>query len=148
VNEEAAMDDVDLDRFVEAQRHDYEPALAELKAGRKRGHWIWYVLPQLRGLGSSQMSYRFGIDGIEEARAYLAHPVLGPRIRECARVIAASATPSADAFFGYPDNLKVRSSMTLFLRADPGESAFRAVIDRFYGGRPDARTDEMLGTGR
>jgi uncharacterized protein (DUF1810 family) len=147
VSEEAIMDGFDLDRFVEAQRLDFEPALAELEAGRKRGHWIWYVLPQLRGLGSSPMSYRFGIDGIEEARAYLAHPVLGPRIRECARVIAASATSSADAFFGYPDNLKVRSSMTLFMRADPEEPAFRAVIDRFYGGRPDARTDEMLGTG-
>lgn len=144
---DGAADVFDLERFVEAQRGAYEPALAELVRGRKTGHWIWYILPQLRGLGSSPLSWRYGVASLAEARVYLAHPLLGPRIRECARVIAASATPSADAYFGYPDNLKVRSSMTLFMRADPDEPAFCAVLDRYYGGRPDRRTDEMLGTG-
>lgn len=139
------MDAFDLDRFVTAQRHDYESALAELRRGRKTGHWIWYILPQLRGLGSSPMAWSYGLVSLDEARAYLAHPVLGPRIRECAAVIAASTTSSADVYFGDPDNLKVRSSMTLFMRADPDEPAFRAVIDRYYDGVQDARTDAMLG---
>jgi len=139
------VDDIGLERFVIAQQRDYEQALAELRAGAKRTHWIWYVLPQLRGLGSSPMAQRYGISSLDEARAYLAHPVLGPRIRECAAVIAASATTTADAYFGYPDDRKVRSSITLFMRADPDEPAFRAVIDRYYGGRPEPRTDEMLG---
>ena len=143
----ATADPFDLQRFVAAQRDVYPSAVEELRAGRKRGHWIWYVLPQLRGLGQSPMSWTYGITSLEEARAYLAHPVLGPRIRECAAVIAASGTERADAYFGYPDDRKVRSSMTLFLRADPGEPSFRAVLDRFYGGRPDPRTDDMLGTG-
>jgi uncharacterized protein (DUF1810 family) len=142
-----AQDPFDLERFVTAQRQDYGLALAELRRGRKTGHWIWYILPQLRGLGSSPLAWSYGLTGLDEARAYLAHPVLGPRIRECAAVIAASATSSADAYFGYPDTLKVRSSMTLFMRADPDEPAFRAVIDRYYGGRPDPRTDEVLGPG-
>jgi uncharacterized protein (DUF1810 family) len=140
-------DAFDLERFVHAQQHDYDQALAELRAGRKRSHWIWYVLPQLRGIGSSPMSREYGLVSLDEARAYLAHPVLGPRIRECAAVIAASATMSADPYFGYPDRLKVRSSMTLFMRADPEERAFRAVLERYYGGRPDPHTDLMLGTG-
>jgi len=139
------VDDIGLERFVIAQQRDYEQALAELRAGAKRTHWIWYVLPQLRGLGSSPMAQRYGISSLDEARAYLAHPVLGPRIRECAALIAASATTTADAYFGYPDDRKVRSSITLFMRADPDEPAFRAVIDRYYGGRPEPRTDEMLG---
>jgi uncharacterized protein (DUF1810 family) len=138
-------DPFDLERFVRAQVGDYERAIDELRSGRKRGHWIWYVLPQLRGLGQSSMSWQYGIVSLEEARAYLEHPVLGPRIRECARAIAASPAPSADAYFGYPDDRKVRSSMTLFLRADPDEPAFGAVLTRYYGGRPDPRTDEMLG---
>lgn len=140
------MDD-DLERFVIAQLRDYEPALAELRRGRKTGHWIWYILPQLRGLGSSPMAWTYGLASLDEARAYLAHPVLGPRIRECAAVIAASATLSADAYFGYPDNLKVRSSMTLFRRADPADPVFGAVLDRYYGGHPDPKTDDMLGPG-
>ena len=129
----------------DAQRTDYEPALGELRAGRKTGHWIWYILPQLRGLGRSEFARFYGIASLDEARAYLAHPVLGPRIRECASVIAASRTATAYDFFASPDDMKVRSSMTLFMRADPGEPAFRAVIDRYYGGRVDPRTDEMLG---
>jgi uncharacterized protein (DUF1810 family) len=148
VTSEPAPDALGPERFVAAQRRDYEAALAELRAGRKRTHWIWYVLPQLRGLGSSPMAHAYGLASLAEARAYLEHPVLGPRIRECAAVIATSPPPTADAYFGYPDTLKVRSSMTLFMRADPEEPAFRAVLDRYYGGRPDARTDEMLGIGR
>jgi uncharacterized protein (DUF1810 family) len=145
MSEGSTPDPFDLARFVAAQQHDYDLALAELVRGRKTGHWIWYILPQLRGLGSSPLSWHYGITSIDEARAYLAHPVLGPRIRECSRMIAASATSSADAYFGYPDNLKVRSSMSLFMRADPEEPAFRAVLDRYYRGRPDPRTDELLG---
>lgn len=138
-------DPFDLQRFVTAQRDVYQSAIGELRAGRKRGHWIWFVLPQLRGLGQSSMSWQYGITSLAEARAYLAHPVLGPRIRECARLIAASAARTADAYFGYPDDRKVRSSMTLFLRADPMEPAFQAVLDRYYGGRPDPQTDDLLG---
>ena len=138
-------DPFDLQRFVTAQRDVYQSAIGELRAGRKRGHWIWFVLPQLRGLGQSSMSWQYGIASLAEARAYLAHPVLGPRIRECARLIAASAARTADAYFGYPDDRKVRSSMTLFLRADPMEPAFQAVLDRYYGGRPDPQTDDLLG---
>ncbi len=138
-------DVLDLERFVAAQQRDYEQALAELRAGAKRTHWIWYVLPQLRGLGSSPFALQYGIASLDEARAYLAHPVLGPRVRECAAVIAASRTATAYDYFHAPDDMKVRSSMTLFMRADPDEPAFRAVIDRYYDGRPDPRTDEMLG---
>ncbi len=136
-----------LQRFVTAQQRDYAHALAELQAGRKTTHWIWYVLPQLLGLGQIPMSWQYGITSLAEARSYLAHPVLVPRIRECAAVIAASGTGSADAYFGYPDDRKVRSCMTLFLRADPGERSFQDVLDRYYDGRPDPRTDELLGSG-
>lgn len=143
-----AGDPFDLERFVTMQRTDYLPALRELQAGRKQGHWIWYILPQLAGLGSSSWSRTYAIASLDEARAYLAHPVLGPRIRECARVIAASSTPTALAYFGSPDDRKVRSSMTLFMRADPSEPAFRAVLDRYYEGRPDSLTDGMLAAAR
>lgn len=135
----------DLDRFVDAQENAYATALAELRAGSKRSHWIWFVFPQLRGLGRSATAQRFGIESLDEARAYLAHPVLGPRLRECAEVLATHAGRSATEILGYPDDLKVRSSMTLFARAADDAGPFRAVLDAFYGGNEDQATVDLLG---
>ena len=140
-------DDFDLERFVAAQDGVYDGALAELRAGRKTGHWIWFVFPQVAGLGRSEMSRIYAIGSLAEARAYLAHPVLGPRLRECVAALLATHGRSADEMLGSIDAVKLRSSMTLFLRADPDEPAFRAVLDRFYDGRPDAATDAILGSG-
>ena len=137
--------DFDLERFVAAQDGVFDGALAELRAGRKTGHWIWFVFPQVAGLGRSEMSRIYAIGSLAEARAYLAHPVLGPRLRESVAAVLATRGRSADQMLGSIDAVKLRSSMTLFLRADPDEPAFRAVIDRFYGGRPDAATDAILG---
>lgn len=134
----------DLERFVEAQDGVYEYALDELRRGRKTRHWMWYVFPQVAGLGHSAMSQRYAIGSIDEARAYLAHPVLGARLRECAAVVAA-APAGAEAIFGGIDAVKLRSSMTLFARADPDEPAFQAVLDRHFAGAADPRTDELLG---
>jgi len=134
----------DLERFVEAQEGVYEYALDELRRGRKTRHWMWYVFPQLAGLGHSAMSQRYAIGSLDEARAYLAHPVLGARLRECAAVVAA-APPGAEAIFGGIDAVKLRSSMTLFARADPDEPVFQAVLDRHFAGAADPRTDELLG---
>ena len=141
------MDDShDLQRFLDAQGGgSYDAALGELRAGRKRGHWIWYVLPQLRGLGASPTSQRYGIAGLGEARAYLAHPVLGERLRECAAVLAGLPGDDPVEVLGSVDALKVRSSMTLFSRAAPGEPVFREVLERFYGGTEDPLTLRALG---
>lgn len=122
----------------------YASALAELKAGRKRSHWIWFVFPQLRGLGFSAMSERYGISGLAEARAYLAHPVLGPRLRECVTAMLTHAGMSADAILGDVDALKFRSCLTLFAEADPSESLFTDALARFFGGERDARTVTTL----
>lgn len=135
----------DFERFVTAQDEAYAGALRELQAGRKSGHWIWFVFPQLTGLGRSDMSRFYAISSLDEARAYLAHPVLGPRLRECARTVLAIRDRTADAIFGSIDAMKVRSSMTLFARAAPDEDLFREVLERYFGGRPDPRTDELLG---
>ena len=143
----AAGDPFDLDRFVRAQAGTIAGALAELRAGRKSGHWIWYVFPQLTGLGRSPLAREYGISGIEEARAYLAHPVLRARLVECAGALLIHSDRTADQVLGEVDAMKVRSSMTLFHRADPGEPSFRAVLDRSYGGIPDPRTDELLQAG-
>jgi uncharacterized protein (DUF1810 family) len=135
----------DLEGFVEAQSGVFEGAVDELRRGRKVGHWIWFIFPQLVGLGRSPTSQRSALRSLAEARAYLAHPLLGPRLRECAEVLlAAPQGRSAIDIFGELDALKVRSSMTLFHRAAPEERLFRAVLDRFYDGRPDERTDELL----
>jgi uncharacterized protein (DUF1810 family) len=135
----------DLERFVEAQHGVYEGVLRELRAGRKTGHWIWFIFPQLAGLGRSEMSRFYGIASLDEARAYLDHPVLGPRLRECVSAVLATLGASADQIFGSLDALKVRSSMTLFHRAAPDEPLFVEVLERFYGGVADAATDSMLG---
>ena len=139
-------DDFDLERFVAAQDGVYDGALAELRAGRKTGHWIWFVFPQVAGLGRSGMSRIYALGSLAEARAYLAHRVLRPRLRESVAALLATHGRSADEMLGSIDAVKLRSSMTLFLRADPDEPAFRAVLDRFYDGRPDAATDAILGS--
>jgi uncharacterized protein (DUF1810 family) len=141
-------DPFDLQRFVDAQDRVYESVLGELRSGHKRGHWIWFIFPQLRGLGRSPTADHYGISSLAEARAYLEHTVLGPRLRECARLVVCIEGASAGDVFGSPDDLKVRSSMTLFVRAadDPDVRAeFRAVLDRFYAGAEDPLTVTALG---
>jgi uncharacterized protein (DUF1810 family) len=133
-----------LARFVTAQDGVYERALAELRAGRKHSHWMWFVFPQLSGLGVSATSRHYAIASLAEARDYLAHPVLGARLRECAAVVAASGAPTAEDLLGGIDAVKLRSSMTLFHRADPDDPTFPAVLDKYFEGRPDDATDERL----
>ncbi|MHB8961188.1 MAG: DUF1810 domain-containing protein [Candidatus Limnocylindrales bacterium] len=140
------MDPFDLNRFVEAQRGDYDGTLRELRAARKTGHWMWFVFPQVAGLGETWTSQHYAIRSLDEARAYLAHPVLGPRLLECAEaVLAAPRGATAESIFGSIDAMKLRSSMTLFLRAAPEEPRWQQVLDRFYGGIADSRTDELTG---
>jgi uncharacterized protein (DUF1810 family) len=134
----------DLEHFVAAQDGVYPSAVAELRAGRKTSHWMWFVFPQLAGLGRSEMSRRYAIRSLDEARAYLSHPVLGPRLRECAHILLAAPTTSAEAIFGSVDAVKLRSSMTLFMRAAPSEALFAQVLERFFGGSADSATDEIL----
>jgi uncharacterized protein (DUF1810 family) len=134
----------DLDKFVSAQEGVYQGALAELRAGRKTGHWIWFVFPQVAGLGRSEMSHYYAIGSIAEARAYLDHPVLGARLRECAEAVLATHGRSAEEMLGSIDAVKLRSSMTLFHRAAPDEPVFREVLERFYEGRADEATDTIL----
>jgi uncharacterized protein (DUF1810 family) len=133
----------DLDRFVSAQASVYPSALSELTAGRKRTHWMWFIFPQIAGLGSSPAAQRYAIASLDEARAYLAHPVLGPRLRECADALLAVDGKSAEEILGYPDDLKLRSSMTLFARAADDPDVFEAVLERYYDG-PDPRTLALL----
>ncbi|MFN2560118.1 MAG: DUF1810 domain-containing protein [Jatrophihabitans sp.] len=138
-------DPFDLSRFVAAQdaAGTYDRALAELRQGRKTSHWMWFVFPQVAGLGRSATSRRYAISSLDEARAYLRHPLLGPRLRECATVVAA-APPGAEAIFGSIDAQKLQSSMTLFLRAAPDEAVFAQVLQRHFGGRPDPTTDGLV----
>lgn len=138
-------DDTDLERFVRAQAPVYEQVLAELRAGRKRSHWMWFVFPQLRGLGHSDMAWRYGIGGLEEARAYLAHPLLGPRLHECLRLVLATSGTAEDVL-GPVDAVKLRSCATLFDTAAEGNPDARAVLDRWWRGEPDPRTRELLGS--
>jgi len=134
----------DLTRFLDAQDGTYATALAELRAGAKRTHWIWFVFPQLRGLGRSATAEHFGIVSLAEAQAYLAHPVLGARLLECSQALIAHRGRSARDILGVPDDLKVRSSMTLFARAG-GPPVCAQVLDAFYDGREDAATLDLLG---
>ncbi len=135
----------DLQRFVDAQAHTYDQALAELRAGRKRTHWMWFVLPQLGGLGRSAMAQRFGLRDLDEARAYLAHPVLGRRLVECARALTALDTADpVEVMGGTTDAMKLRSSMTLFALAAPDEPVFREVLDHYFGGALDEGTTSRL----
>jgi uncharacterized protein (DUF1810 family) len=134
-----------LQRFVDAQAPVYDAVLAELRAGAKRSHWIWFIFPQLQGLGRSPTAARFAISSLAEAQAYLDHDVLGPRLRECTRLVNAIEGSSVDEIFGWPDNLKVRSSMTLFARATNDNAEFVELLDKFYGGEEDPATVERLG---
>jgi uncharacterized protein (DUF1810 family) len=134
----------DLNRFLIEQQHIYGGVLEELRRGRKTGHWIWYIFPQLAGLGRSQMSRDFAIGSLDEARAYLAHPVLGSHLRECAEALLSIEGRSAEEILGSVDAMKVRSCMTLFHRAAPDEPVFTQVLDRFYGGVADSATDDLL----
>jgi uncharacterized protein (DUF1810 family) len=133
-------DPYELSRFVQAQDGVYDDAVAELRAGRKRSHWMWFVFPQIAGLGRSWAAQRFAIGSLDEARAYLQHPVLGPRLLDCADVLLADGEHTATGIFGELDAMKLRSSMTLFQLAAPQESVFGRVIDRFFEGAPDAET--------
>jgi uncharacterized protein (DUF1810 family) len=133
-----------LERFVREQEPGYDQVLAELRHGRKSSHWIWFIFPQIAGLGRSAMSQHFAIGSLDEARAYLEHPVLGTRLRECVGLLLAVKGRSADEIFGSLDAMKVRSSMTLFHRAAPDEPEFRLVLERFYDGITDSSTDERL----
>lgn len=138
-----------LERFLEAQRPVMDSVRAELAAGRKRTHWMWFVFPQIRGLGHSPTAQRYAIDSLAEADAYLQHPVLGARLRECTRLVCAAPQRTLEEIFGYPDNLKFRSCMTLFAAAAgerPEDRIFRTALDRYFGGREDPRTLELLRT--
>lgn len=134
----------DLQRFVDAQAATYAAALAELKAGRKRSHWMWFVFPQIAGLGLSPTAQRYAISGLDEARAYLAHPLLGPRLRACVAAVNSVEGRTAHEIFGSPDDLKLRSSLTLFAEAADDKADFREALDRYYGGQPDPATLRLL----
>jgi len=138
----------DLERFVVAQRRVYDDVVAELRAGRKASHWMWFAFPQVAGLGRSGTSRQFAIGSLDEARAYLDHPILGPRLRACAGLVLAVPGRSAEDIFGGIDAVKLRSSMTLFHRAAPDEAVFKEVLEQFYGGATDDATDAILGAGR
>jgi uncharacterized protein (DUF1810 family) len=137
-------DPFDLDRFVQAQADDYKSALAEIAAGRKVSHWMWYIFPQLAGLGFSPLANRYAIRSLEEARAYLAHPLLGPRLVACAEAAVGVEGRTANDIFGFPDDLKLRSCATLFAAASPPGSAFERVLAKFYRGERDERTLALL----
>jgi uncharacterized protein (DUF1810 family) len=139
-------DPFDLRRFVAAQDADdtYDQATTELRRGRKTGHWMWFVFPQIVGLGQSQTSRKFAISSLAEARAYLAHPVLGPRLIECATIVAQMQGRTAEQVFGGLDAKKLHSSVTLFLRAAPGEAVFGTVLARYFDGLPDPATDQLI----
>lgn len=142
----AADDPYDLQRFVEAQDAGgtYDRALAELRTGRKVSHWMWFVFPQVAGLGRSPAAQQYGISGLEEAKAYLAHPVLGPRLVAAARALLEGEAEDPVAVLGETDAMKLRSSMTLFTVADAGQTEFAAVLARYFDGRPDPATEERL----
>ena len=135
-----------VERFVLAQddREIFAQALAEMHAGRKTSHWMWFVFPQVEGLGRSAIARNCALAGLEEARDYLGHPVLGPRLRQCCEAVLAVEDASAEQVFGSVDAMKLRSSMTLFARAAPDEPLFGEVLEKFFGGRADAATDELL----
>lgn len=141
------MDDpYDLSRFTAAQDagQTYQQATAELRRGRKTGHWMWFVFPQIAGLGYSPTARAYAITSLAEARAYLAHPVLGPRLAECAATLAGVSGRTAEQIFGEVDALKLRSSMTLFMHADPGQPVFGQVLEQYFDGIPDSATEQRI----
>jgi uncharacterized protein (DUF1810 family) len=141
-----AEDPYDLQRFVTAQDAGgtYQRAVAELRGGRKNSHWMWFVFPQIVGLGYSPAAQTYAITSLAEARAYLAHPVLGARLVECAAILTGVSGRTAEQIFGEVDAMKLRSSMTLFMRAAPDEPVFRQVLDQYFGGMPDSATEQRI----
>jgi uncharacterized protein (DUF1810 family) len=133
-------DNYNFQRFVDAQAPVFDRVLAELHAGRKRSHWMWFIFPQIAGLGSSDMARAFAISGRAEAAAYLQHEVLGPRLRQCTDLVNRISGSTLDAIFGYPDDLKFHSSVTLFAQVAPTELVFQTALDRYFAGQPDAAT--------
>ncbi len=134
----------DLQRFLDAQQSTYETALAEIQNGRKRSHWMWFIFPQLQGLGLSETARFYAIRDAREAAAYMAHPVLGPRLETISGALLALDSADATRIFGSPDDIKLRSSMTLFQAVPGAPGVFGRVLDRFYGGQPDAKTLALL----
>ena len=134
-----------LSRFLPAQENSYEQALSEIRSGRKRTHWMWYIFPQLDGLAYSSTAKHYAIKSIEEARAYLNHPLLGPRLLECAEVAVRVEGQSARAIFGSPDDLKLKSCATLFACVSPSSSVFQRLLEKYFEGEPDGKTLELLG---
>ena len=137
-------DPFDLGRFVNVQAGIYPEVLAELRAGRKHSHWIWFIFPQMKGLGHSSYANFYGIGSLAEAAAYAGHPVLGPRLEECTQLVLAVRGRTIESILGSPDDLKFRSSMTLFHRAAPENPLFLAVLEKYFGGKPDPLTLELL----
>ena len=140
IDTQDSADPFDLNRFIEAQETDYALALSELRDGRKRSHWMWYIFPQFAGLGQSTMSQRYAIRSEEEARAYLDHPVLGTRLTECAEAVLKIEDRAATEIMGSPDGLKLRSCATLFAQVSRGESVFHKILDKYYSSEPDPDT--------
>lgn len=139
-------DPFDLERFVRAQAPVYKRVTEELRQGSKESHWMWFIFPQFRGLGSSAMAQRFALASRPEAEAYLAHPILGARLRECTEFVNAVQHRTVEQIFGYPDDLKFRSSMTLFDLVS-GEAVFRTALDKYFAGKPDSTTAQLLRDG-
>ncbi|QYF92429.1 DUF1810 domain-containing protein [Massilia sp. PAMC28688] len=137
-------DQYNLQRFIQAQAPVYPAVLAELRAARKQSHWMWFIFPQLAGLGRSSMARHYAIASLDEARAYLDHPVLGARLRECVALLQAASGRSAHQIFGDPDDMKLHSSLTLFAQAAPDEALFRACLDQYFSGQPDRATLALL----
>ena len=138
-------DPYDLNRFISAQEGVYDRALAELREGLKRSHWMWYIFPQIDGLGHSPTTRHYSIKSLEEARQYLAHPVLGPRLVECVEAVLVVQGASASEIFGFPDDMKLQSSMTLFELVSGPASVFERVLDKYYQGKRDSRTLQIVG---
>lgn len=139
------MSDYDLQRFIDAQEPVWSTVRSELKAGRKKTHWMWFVFPQLAGLGSSSTAQQFAIADLDEAKLYLSHEILGPRLLQASSLVVKVDGSTVREIFGFPDDLKLHSSMTLFAEADPQNAVFGAVLSKYFGGRPDERTLDLLG---
>jgi uncharacterized protein (DUF1810 family) len=148
VDNYSSDDPYDLKRFLEAQADNYEQALAEIRSGAKRSHWMWYIFPQLDGLAFSSTSKHFAIKSLDEARAYLDHPILGPRLQDCAEVALGVEGRTATEIFGSPDDLKLRSCATLFATVSPPGSVFERLLARYYGGQRDEKTLRLFAEGR
>ena len=136
-----------LQRFLDAQERIYDTVLNELRAGRKASHWMWFIFPQIAGLGHSAMAQRFAIGSLDEAKAYLQHPILGPRLRTCTQLVLGMNGRSAEEIFGYPDHLKFRSCMTLFLTAATDNTIFKNALFKYFDGKPDTLTLDLLSKG-